>query len=61
MSTLQDPHVSTADETARADVPREAMIAELREMNATRSDRVAVAFRTASAAVASVSIAPAAG
>ncbi len=46
MSTLRDTNVSAADEAAQADVLREAMIAELRELEAIRSDRVADAFRT---------------
>ncbi len=46
MSTLRDTNVSTADEAAQADALREAMIAELRELKAIRSDRVADAFRT---------------
>lgn len=45
MSTLREVTVSTAEETARADALREAMIAELRELTAIRSDRVADAFR----------------
>ncbi|MGQ0773729.1 MAG: methyltransferase, FxLD system [Pseudonocardiales bacterium] len=46
MSTPRDTNVSTAAEAAQADALREAMIAELREMKAIRSDRVADAFRT---------------
>lgn len=46
MSTLRDTNVSTDDEATRADGLREAMIAELREMTAIRSDQVADAFRT---------------
>ncbi len=46
MSTLRDTNVSTADEAAQADALREAMIAELGELKAIRSDRVADAFRT---------------
>lgn len=45
MSTPRGTNVSTAVETAQADALREAMIAELREMTAIRSDRVADAFR----------------
>ncbi|MGH4018514.1 MAG: methyltransferase, FxLD system [Pseudonocardiaceae bacterium] len=46
MSTLRDTNVSTADEATQVDALREAMIAELREMTAIHSDRVADAFRT---------------
>ncbi|MGH4015931.1 MAG: methyltransferase, FxLD system [Pseudonocardiaceae bacterium] len=46
MSSLRDTNVSTADEATQADALREAMIAELREMTAIRSDQVADAFRT---------------
>ena len=45
MRTLRDTNVSTAVETTQADALREAMIAELRELKAIRSDRVADAFR----------------
>lgn len=45
MSTLRDTNVSTADEAAQAEELREAMIAELRELTAIRSDQVADAFR----------------
>ncbi|MGH3866811.1 MAG: methyltransferase, FxLD system [Pseudonocardiaceae bacterium] len=45
MSTLRNTNVSTADEATQADALREAMIADLREMRAIRSDRVDEAFR----------------
>ena len=44
MSTLRDTNVGTADETARASALRVAMVAELRELGAIRSDRVADAI-----------------
>lgn len=46
MSTRRDTNVSTADEAARADALREAMIAELRELGAIRSDTVAAVVGT---------------
>ncbi len=46
MSPFRDTNVSTADQAAQADALREAMIAELRELGAIRSDRVAAAVGT---------------
>jgi len=46
VSTLQDPNVGVRDETTHADVLRETMVGELRELGTIRSDRVADAFRT---------------
>lgn len=44
MSALRDTNVSTAEETRQADALREAMVGELREAKAIRSDHVADAF-----------------
>lgn len=46
MSPLPDTNVSTADEAAKADALRGAMIAELCELGAIHSDRVAAAVST---------------
>ncbi|MGH3854965.1 MAG: methyltransferase domain-containing protein [Pseudonocardiaceae bacterium] len=45
MSTLRDMNASTAAEATQVDALREAMIAELRELEAIRCERVAEAFR----------------
>jgi protein-L-isoaspartate(D-aspartate) O-methyltransferase len=46
VNTLRDTNIGTADEAAQADALREAMITELRELKAIRSDPVTDAFRT---------------
>lgn len=46
MTTARTTRADPDHQTAQADALREAMIAELREMTAIRSDRVAEAFRT---------------
>lgn len=46
MSTLRDQDVGTTDDDAQVAALREAMVDELREMGAIRSDAVAEAFRT---------------
>src|SRR2546430_171938 len=46
MSTARDANVSLADETRQAAALREAMVGELSELRAIRSERVAEAFRT---------------
>ena len=45
MSTLRETTASSAEQAVRVEVLREAMIGELREMGAIRSDRVAEVFR----------------
>lgn len=46
MSTLREDNVSATPATTHADALREAMVDELREQGAIRTDRVADAFRT---------------
>ena len=46
MGTIRETNVSTADEKTQADTLREAMVGELRELRAIRSDRVVEVFRT---------------
>ncbi|MGQ0774083.1 MAG: methyltransferase domain-containing protein [Pseudonocardiales bacterium] len=46
MSTLRDMNVSTVDEITQADALREAMVGELRELGAIRSNSVAAAVGT---------------
>ncbi|MGH4018846.1 MAG: methyltransferase, FxLD system [Pseudonocardiaceae bacterium] len=46
MSTFRDTNISTADEATRVNALREAMVGELRELGAVRSDSVAAALGT---------------
>ncbi|MGH3929069.1 MAG: hypothetical protein ACRDTF_03735 [Pseudonocardiaceae bacterium] len=46
MSTFRDTNVNTAEEAARVNALREAMVGELRELGAIRSDSVAAALGT---------------